>query len=118
MAKVFARKRQRQLAQRLTCTVAALHAALVLTLALDDDPLPLRVGVFELLWAAAHEAMFYPLVAVLVAGPVLSWLAWRVPGRHRYYLLGSWAALVVVLAVGFPERIALMLEVLHWRVLG
>jgi hypothetical protein len=115
MAKLLSRKRQRQLETRLTLAVAALHAALVLTLAMDNDSLPLRVGLFELLWAAAHKPMFYPLVAVIVIAPVLTALAWRPPGRHRYYLLGSWAVLIILSATVFNERIGLMLEILHWR---
>ena len=111
-------RRQRQLAQRMTALVAALHGALLLTLALDEDPLPWEVGLFELLWAAAHRPMFYPLVAVLIAGPVLTALAWRVPGRHRHYLLGIWGVSVLLLGTVFAERIRLMLEILHWRFFG
>ena len=118
MKRVFSLKRRRQLAGRLTLAVAALHGALLLTLALDEDPLPWEVGLFELLWAAAHRPMFYPLVAVLIAGPVLTALAWRVPGRHRHYLLGIWGVSVLLLGTVFAERMRLMLEILHWRFFG
>jgi len=118
MKAVFSRKRRRLLAQRLTAAVAALHGALMLTIALDEDPLPIRLGLFELLWAAGHKPMFYPLIAVLTAGPVLTILAWQVPGRHRHYLLGIWGGAILVLGTVYHERMSLMLEILHWQLFG
>jgi len=114
MLKGLSRQRQRRLAWRLTAAVALLHGALLLTLAVGEDR-PWRLAPFELLWAWANQPMFYPLVAVGVLGPVLTALAWWVPGRHRYYLLGIWAAGILVNAALFAGRVGLMLDILHWR---
>ena len=108
------RAKRRALARRLTWGVALLHAALLLTLAVDPDGLPWSIWPFELLWAADRRVMFYPLLAVVLVAPLLTLIAWRPPGRHRYYLLGSWAVTLVLVGAFYFERVALMLEI-AWR---
>lgn len=115
MGRWISRKRQRLLAHRLTILVATLHGILLTTLAFAPDDLPIRIHVFELLWAAPRRPLFYPLIALLFIGPVLTLIAWQVRGHHRFYLLGAWAGSLLLLMTTFAERLGLMLEILWWR---
>lgn len=98
--------------------VIALQVSLVLALVLvPGDPPEVRLTWLELLWASARRPMFYPFVAVLIAGPVLTLLAVSQPGRHRAWLALGWCAFSLVIMLLFARRIAVMLEVL-WRQAG
>lgn len=101
----------------LAMVVLALQVALLLTVALLPA-LPPRLTLFELLWAASHKPSFYPLLAMLVAGPVLTGLAWRERGEHRKLLLVSWPIFVALLVGVYGQTLALMLRILWWQVGG
>jgi hypothetical protein len=111
-------KQRRRLVNRLTLIVAGLHAALLLTLAVAPKSLPPDIHLWQLLWAAERRAMFYPLIGVVLIAPALSVLAWRVRGRHRYYLLSTWGASLVLIGALFADRVALMLRIIWWRFVG
>lgn len=85
---------------------------MLLTLAVTDTWHPPRIGLLELLWAWMHRPTFYPLVALLVGGPVLTIIAWRMRGRHHLPLLLSWLIFGVAAWYFFERRIDLMLRVL------
>ncbi len=89
---------------------------MLLTLAVTPTDPPARMPLFELLWARAHKPSFYPLVALLIGGPALTWLAWQTPGRHRWALTVVWALFLTVLIGFFNDRAAVMLRVLWWQV--
>ncbi len=101
---------------RLTWLVVALQAALLLTLAATPADPPTGPHPLQLLWAWMHKPTFYPLVALLGAGPPLSWLAWRTPGQHRAALLCVWAGFLLILLTTFGHRTAVMLRILWWQV--
>lgn len=63
-----------------------------------------------------HKPTFYPLVALLLGGPPLTWLAWQTPGRHRAALLCAWAVFLTILLGAFGERTSVMLRILWWQV--
>jgi hypothetical protein len=108
------RKRRRQLAGVMTWAVAALQGAVLLTFAVDPSDPPQAQGLFQLLWAAAHRPSFYPLVGLLVAGPVLTGLAWCVRGPHRPWLIASWAAFLPLAILWHAHRLNVMLRIL-WQ---
>ena len=113
---VLAPPRRRRLALWMTLGVVLLLWSLLVTLAVMPGRLPPRGPLFELLWAAGRQPMFYPLVGVLLLGPPLTWLAWRVPGRHRLGLVLAWSVFALVVSLLFQEHVELMLRVLWWRV--
>lgn len=102
----------------MTWAVLALQAALLLTLAVTPTDPPGGPRLLELIWAWMHKPAFYPLAALLVGGPALTWIAWRTPGRHRTALVWAWTVFLIVLIGAFGERTAAMLRVLWWRATG
>jgi len=98
--------------------VMALQAAVLLTLLLTPTHPPARLTFFELLWASARRPTFYPLVALMLAGPVLTWLALLERGVHRRWLAVTWCAFLLAVVIGFGDRVAAMLRVMLWQVGG
>jgi hypothetical protein len=96
--------------------VIALQAALLLTLAATPSDPPNGPHFLQLIWAWMHKPTFYPLVALLIAGPPLTWLACRTPGRHRTALLAAWIVFGIILITAFGDRTLVMLRILWWRV--
>ena len=99
-------------------TVIFLQAALLLTLAATPSDPPHGPHFLQLIWAWMHKPTFYPLTALLIAGPILSSLAWRTPGKHRTLLVLAWAVCLAVLLSAFGERTLVMLRILWWQVNG
>lgn len=95
--------------------VMALQAALLVTLWVTPSTLPPRLTLLELLWALPRRPTFYPLLAVLTAGPTLTLIACQLRGRHRIWLLIAWPMFVTVLVTLFGERVALMLRIVWWQ---
>ena len=93
--------------------VILLHAALLMVMATDPAPLPLRLTLLELLWAAARRPSFDLLLANATAGPVLTYLAWTAHGYHRRALAASWVVFVVLMIHPFGERVLVMLRVIE-----
>jgi hypothetical protein len=93
-----------------------LQAALLLTLAATPSDPPTASHLLQLIWAWMHKPTFYPLTALLCAGPPLTWIAWRTKGRHRAALVCAWAVFLVILITAFGERTLVMLRILWWQV--
>ena len=104
------------MSEHLAWVVVALQVAVLLALALTPGEPPPRVELFELLWAAARRPTFYPLVALLTAGPILTALALREPGRQRAWLATAWCAFTLIALVAFGPRLVVMIDVLWWYV--
>ncbi len=102
----------RATAAKLTWCVAALQGAVLLTFALVPAKMPPNLPLMDLLWAASRRPQFYPLIALLVGGPVLSGLAWQVKGRHRAVLVLFWVTFLTILFTFHMERVRIMLRVL------
>lgn len=107
----------RATAMKLTWAVAALQGAVLLTFALVPAKVPPRLPLADLFWAASRKPQFYPLVALLVAGPLLSALAWHARGPHRALLVIFWSAFITVVFAFHLERVRMMLRVLAWQYL-
>lgn len=108
--------RRRTISQRLTWVVIGLQSALLITMwATPSDP-PSGPHLLRLLWAWMHKPSFYPLVALLIAGPPLTYLAWRTPGRHRAAIVAAWLIFLTILVTAFGERTWIMLRILWWHV--
>lgn len=108
-------KRQRAIAARMTLGVVALQAAVLLAFAVTPGEPPAGGTLWQLLWAASRRPTFYPLVALLLAGPPLTVLAWRIAGPHRRWLVAGWVVFLAVAVPLFGHRIWVMLRVLWWR---
>ena len=107
--------RRHRVGAKLTWIVILLQGAMLLTLAVTPPMLlPPRVRFFELIWASMHEPTFYPLVALLIGGPVLSMAALRLRGLHRAWLVASWIAFGVVIYIYHQDRMITMLRALYW----
>jgi hypothetical protein len=107
-------RRPLSLADRLTTLVIMLQLAVLLTFLVTPTSLPPRMTLFELLWAWSRRPTFYPLVALLMAGPVLTVLAWTQRGLHRPILAASWVIFTYFAITVYGDRLALMLRLL-WR---
>lgn len=68
-----------------------------------------------LLWAWSRRPTLVPLVVAMIAGPVLTLVAWRRRGPHRRAIVAVWVGALLWLGLRHGERIAVMLEVLWWR---
>ncbi len=89
---------------------------MLLTLAVTPTDPPSGPHLLRLLWAWMHRPTFYPLVALLIGGPTLTWIAWRTPGKHRITLACAWGVFLIILIGAFGERTTVMLRVLWWQV--
>lgn len=105
----------RPAAEWLTWALAGVLGLLVLSFELTRTWTPPGGDVRMLLWAWSRRPTFVPLVAALIAGPVLTLVAWRRRGRHRRAIVAVWAVALLWLAARHGERIAVMLEVIGWR---
>ena len=102
--------------EHVALVIIALQAVLLLALAATPADPPPRITLFELLWASARKPTFYPLVALMLAGPPLTVIAMRKTGRHRWWLALSWMGFTAILIACFGQRVAVMLRVLWWQV--
>jgi len=92
--------------------VVALQGALLLTLAVTPSDPPEGPHLLRLIWAWMHRPTFYPLAALLIGGPVLTYLAWQTRGKHRRGLVLSWVIFLIVLTTCFGRRVWVMLQLL------
>ena len=97
--------------------VVALQLVCIGTFIADPATQPIGLEPFELLWAWMHQPSFYPLVALLVAGPPLTLLSLRIHGPHRLPLILAWLIFVTVMYLWFYDRVLLKLEIL-WKQYG
>lgn len=103
-----------RLAPRMVWIVILLQGAMLLTLFVTKPhPLTHRIRLAELVWAWMHQPAFYPLVALLVGGPVLSVMAMSMRGQHRVWLALSWAIFALLVYVYFPDRAVSMTRSLY-----
>lgn len=105
-------KAHKYTATRLAWAVVALQGALLLTLTVTEPADPPKGTVLELFWASTQRAVFYPLVALLIGGPVLTIMAWQAKGRHRSLLMIAWPLFFAVLLYFFEARFRVMLKAL------
>ena len=103
-------------AEWLTWALAGVLGLLGLSFELTRTRTPPGGDFRMLLWAWLRRPTFVPLVVAMIAGPVLTFLAWRCKGRHRRALVTIWIAALLWLGLGHGERIAVMVEVIWWRV--
>ncbi|MFW6060129.1 MAG: hypothetical protein ACODAQ_08100 [Phycisphaeraceae bacterium] len=109
-------QRKHRIAEHMAMVVMAIQLSVVLALALvPGEPPRMQIGFLEGLWASARRPTFYPFVALLTAGPVLTVLALRWPGRHRAWLALAWCAFALVGMIVFGRRVAVMVDVVWWQ---
>lgn len=108
---------KRTVAGWMTWGVVLLQTALLVTLAVAPRWNPPRGQFFEVVWAWMHKPSFYPFVALLIGGPVLTFLATQVKGLHRWWLVICWSAFFILLVNFFGERVMVMGRTLWWKYL-
>lgn len=108
-------KHKRWLAAKCTAGVAILQGAMLLTWWVAPTWDPPRVRIMNLIWAWMHQPTFYPFVALLIGGPVLTVIAIRIAGTHRIWLVVSWLAFCLVAWNVFQHRLLVMVDVLRWK---
>jgi len=97
------------------CVVLLLQGAMLLTLFVTRPwVLPPRIRLAELLWASMREPVFYPLVALISAGPALTILAITIKGWHRLGVVASWIGFLTVIHLYYQNRMITMLRSLYW----
>jgi hypothetical protein len=106
----------RRHAARLFWCVVALQGAVLVAMSVTSNWPRSGLTLLELLWAAAHKPLFYVLVALLVGGPALTLLAWRLSRDIRGWLVAAWVAFIAVMATQFHDETSLMLRVLWWAI--
>jgi hypothetical protein len=99
----------------MTWGVALLQSAMLVTLAVTPGWDPPRAKFFEIIWAWAHKPSFYPVAALLVLGPILTFLACQVRGMHRWWLVICWSAFFIITANCFGDRVMVMGRMLWWK---
>lgn len=108
-------RHKRWFAAKCTAGVALLQAAMLLTWWVAPTWDPPRGQLFELVWAWMHQPTFYPFVALIIGGPVLTVLAVRIKGPHRPWLIIAWIAFCLATWHFFPNRLMVMVNVLRWK---
>lgn len=96
----------------LTACVVGLQLIYIGALLADPASQPWDVEFAELLWAWMHKPSFYPFLAVFLVGPLLSVLAWRIRGPHRFWLAVGWLAFLAVIYFYYLNRVLLKAEIL------
>jgi len=109
---------RQKLAIYLTWTVVLLQAAVLLTFYVKRGEEPPNAIILKELheraWARNNIEMFYPLIAVLIAGPILTSLAWVIAGWHRIVLAASWIGFIIMTLSFFGRMVLVMLRILSW----
>jgi hypothetical protein len=106
--------RRPRIAVSLVLTVVALQVALLATLGFTTRWQPPRVRVFEAIWAWVANVSFYPMLLLLIGGPVITWLAFKLDRRKVGLLFIAWAAFGVTLIMAFGTEAQAMLLTL-WQ---
>jgi hypothetical protein len=109
----LSRRQRRRLAGQMAIVVIGLQCAVIASFWLDGS-VPPGHALGQLLWADAHRASFYPLVALIMLGPPLSVLALAMHRRHRRLIPASWIAFIILALVIGQHRLLVMLQVL-WQ---
>ncbi|MEM8737549.1 MAG: hypothetical protein AAGG38_03590 [Planctomycetota bacterium] len=104
--------RKPRLSWSLAAAVIALQLGMLGTLALTTQWQPPKVRVLEALWVWAQNVSFYPLLLLLVGGPVLTWLACRTDRKKLGVLSVSWATFGLTLVLVFGAEAQSLLRTL------
>ncbi|MEL7088666.1 MAG: hypothetical protein AAGL98_09545 [Planctomycetota bacterium] len=106
--------RKPRLSWTLAAAVIALQAILLLTLAVTTAWQPPKLPAIEYLWVCAANLSFYPMLLLIVGGPLLTWLACRMDGKKRSVMSLSWTAFGFTLVLAFGSEAQSMLNTL-WQ---
>ena len=106
--------RKPRLSWTLAAAVITLQAVMLLTLAVTSAWEPPRLPLIEYLWVWASHASFYPMLMLLIGGPILTWLACRMDTKKRGVMSLSWTAFGLTLVLAFGAEAQSMLQTL-WQ---
>ncbi len=91
-----------------------MQGAVLLTFAVTPSWwLPEAGGFWAMVWAYFHQPQFYPLVVLLIGGPMLTVVAWHTNGPHRTWLFVAWCVFLIVLFWHWQDRVVVMVDVLQ-----
>jgi len=111
-----AASRKPRLAFTVAASVISLQIALLGTLTLSTYWQPPRVRVLEALWAWCHNVSFYPMLMLLIGGPLLTWLALALDRKKLGVLMLSWGVFGLTLVLAFGTQAQSMLKTLWQQV--
>jgi hypothetical protein len=94
----------------LAAAVIVLQAGGLLTLIVTGSWEPPRVRALEVVWTLIADAAMYPLLLLLIGGPLLTWAACSVDKRKWTVLSLSWGIFGLTLVLGFGAQAQLMLR--------
>lgn len=106
--------RKPRLSWTLAAAVISLQAGMLATLAVTTQWQPPKVRVIEAIWAWTQGVSFYPLLLLLIGGPLLTWLALSLDRKKLGVLSASWAVFGLTLVLAFGAEAQVMLKTL-WQ---
>ncbi|MEM9417577.1 MAG: hypothetical protein AAGA25_00800 [Planctomycetota bacterium] len=92
----------------LATAVISLQAAMLGTLAVTTQWQPPKVRMIEAIWAWAQNVSFYPLLLLLIGGPLFTWLACSLDRKKFGVLTTSWAVFGLTLIIAFGAEAQVM----------
>ncbi|MBB6430814.1 hypothetical protein [Algisphaera agarilytica] len=98
----------------LATAVIALQAGMLTTLAVTTQWQPPKVRMIEALWAWAQNASFYPLLLLLIGGPLFTWMACSLDRKKFGVMTTSWAVFGLTLVIVFGAEAQVMFKTL-WQ---
>lgn len=113
-AKSQAGPRKPRLSWTLATAVIALQGGMLATLAVTTQWQPPKVRVIEAIWAWTQNVSFYPLLLLLIGGPLFTWLALSLDRKKLGVLSASWAVFGLTLILAFGAEAQIMLKTL-WQ---
>lgn len=106
--------RKPRLSWTFAVAVIALQAVLLLTLAVTTAWQPPAIPAIEYLWVWAANVSYYPMLLLIVGGPLLTWLACRLDIKKRNVMSLAWTAFGFTLVLVFGAEAQSMLHTL-WQ---
>ncbi len=113
--KLIKPRHKRWFAAKCTIAITLLQGAMLLTWWVAPTWHPPRAHLLQLIWAWMHQPTFYPFVALLIGGPVLTILAVRIKGKHRLGLAICWGTFSLIAWFAFEDHLMAMVDVLRWK---
>lgn len=102
--------RKKGLSMSLVLTVIGLQLILLATLAFTVSWRPPQVRLIEAVWAWGCDLSYFPLLLLLIGGPIFTWLALALDRRRFGVLFLAWLVFGVTLVTAFGAEAQIMLH--------
>ena len=104
----------RRAALGLSVGVMWLHATILAVFWASELRAPLRLTGIERAWVHQHQRIAQVLVAGLLAAAALTLVAAAIRGGHRWLLVLSWTAFMLLAGMNYYREMAAMIRVSWW----